>query len=88
MRSHHMPRRRIFVSSTYLDLKDHRAHVINQIESAGFDIDPMEKWTADSDEPKKFSVERVSECDVCILLVGLRRGCVHHRRTSGQSIER
>ncbi len=65
-----------FVSSTYIDLKDHRAYVIAALREAGFHVDPMEEWTADSDEPKVFSQERVDGCDICILLVARRRGHV------------
>lgn len=64
------------VSSTFIDLKDHRAHVINSLRKAGFCVDPMENWTADSDEPKKFSQDRLDGCDLCILLVAFRRGHV------------
>ncbi len=67
---------RAFVSSTFLDLKQHRAHVIHALRTAGFIVDPMEDWTADSDEPKKFSQNRVEGCDLCVLLVAFRRGYV------------
>jgi Domain of unknown function (DUF4062) len=64
-----------FVSSTlFIDLKDHRAHVINSLRNAGIFVDPMENWTADSDEPKKFSQERLNGCALCVLLVAYRRG--------------
>lgn len=65
-----------FVSSTFKDLKDHRAHVISSLRNAGFFVDPMEDWPADSDEPKKFSRERLHDCDLCLLLVAFRRGHV------------
>ena len=67
---------RAFVSSTFADLKDHRAHVIGSLRRAGFAVDPMEDWTADSDEPKKFSQDRLDGCDLCVLLVAFRRGYV------------
>jgi len=67
---------RAFVSSTFVDLKDHRAHVIGSLRRAGFAVDPMEDWTADSDEPKKFSQDRLNGCDLCVLLVAFRRGYV------------
>jgi hypothetical protein len=35
-----------FVSSTFLDLNDHRAHVIRELRKAGFFVDPMEEWTS------------------------------------------
>src|SRR5215470_8028440 len=65
-----------FVSSTYEDLKDHRAYVIKMLRKAGIFVDPMEDWTADSDEPRKFSQDRLAGCDICVLLVALRRGYV------------
>jgi tetratricopeptide (TPR) repeat protein len=65
-----------FVSSTFIDLKEHRAHVIRALRKAGIHVDPMEDWTADANEPKRFSQERVHGCDLCILLVAFRRGYV------------
>ncbi|MDP3939151.1 MAG: DUF4062 domain-containing protein [Deltaproteobacteria bacterium] len=67
---------RAFVSSTYRDLKDHRAYVIDRLLRGGIFVDPMEKWTAADDEPKALSQERVRDCQLCILLVGFRRGHV------------
>jgi hypothetical protein len=63
-----------FISSTFEDLKNHRREVIDSLRKAGFFVDPMEEWTAASTEPKKFSQERIKDCDLCILLVGFRRG--------------
>ena len=65
-----------FVSSTFEDLKEHRKQVIASLRNAGIFVDPMEDWTAASEEPKEFSQARIKECDICILLVGFRRGCV------------
>ena len=65
-----------FVSSTLKDLTDHRKHVITSLRSAGVFVDPMEDWSAASDEPKHFSQDRIKECDLCVLLVGFRRGHV------------
>lgn len=65
-----------FVSSTYDDLKDHRAHVIRALRKAGFFVDPMEDWTAAADPPKEFSRRRLEGCHLCILLVARRRGHV------------
>lgn len=65
-----------FVSSTYDDLKDHRAHVIRELRKAGFFVDPMEDWTAAADAPKEFSRRRLEGCHLCILLVARRRGHV------------
>lgn len=65
-----------FVSSTFEDLKDHRAYVIKYLRKAGIFVDPMEDWTATSDEPKQFSQDRLVGCNFCVLLVALRRGYV------------
>jgi len=65
-----------FVSSTFDDLKEHRAHVISSLRRAGFDVDPMEDWSANSEEPKQFSQDRLEGCHLCVLLVAFRRGYV------------
>lgn len=65
-----------FVSSTYEDLANHRARVIATLRESGFFVDPMEDWTASSDEPKVFSRDRLKDCDLCIALIALRRGHV------------
>ncbi len=69
-----------FVSSTYLDLKDHRAHVIHELRDAGFLVDPMENWTSAADEPKELSPRRLQGCHLCVLLIARRRGHVPGRR--------
>jgi hypothetical protein len=70
-----------FVSSTYEDLKDHRAHVIKALRKSGIFVDPMEDWTAESDEPKVFSQDRVKGCHFCVLLVAFRRGYIPENET-------
>ena len=70
-----------FVSSTFKDLQAHRAYVIKALREAGVHVDPMEDWPPDADEPKVFSTERMTGCDLCVLLVGFRRGCVPEGET-------
>lgn len=72
---------RAFVSSTFKDLEEHRSFVIAALRRAGINVDPMEAWTAASQEPKVFSQERLDGCDLCVLLVGLRRGHVPEGET-------
>ncbi len=67
---------KVFVSSTYVDLKAHRQRVIAQLRKAGYQVDPMEDWTSDADEPTRFSLDRLYGCRACVLLVGFRRGFV------------
>ncbi|MDH3404425.1 MAG: DUF4062 domain-containing protein [Acidobacteriota bacterium] len=76
------PTIKTFVSSTYEDLKDHRAHVIRALGRSGIFVDPMENWTATSDEPKRFSQQRLDGCHFCVLLVGFRRGYVPQGETA------
>lgn len=56
--------------------------MIRALRRSGIFVDPMEDWTAASDEPKVFSADRVKGCHFCILLVGLRRGYVAPGETS------
>jgi internalin A len=65
-----------FVSSTFEDLKDHRALVIAQLDKAGFHVAAMERWTSSTDVPKEFSRQRLEGCHLCVLLIGRRRGFV------------
>lgn len=65
-----------FVSSTFEDLKEHRAVVIQSLRRSSVQVDPMEEWTADSRAPLEFCEARLAECDLCVLLVAFRRGFV------------
>lgn len=65
---------RAFVSSTYADLAKHREYVIRALREAGISVDPMEDWTSSADEPRHFSTARIVGCDLCVLLIGFRRG--------------
>jgi hypothetical protein len=67
---------RAFVSSTFEDLKRHRQGVIDALRNAGLFVDPMENWQSEADEPTRFSLDRLKDCDVCILLVAYRRGSI------------
>lgn len=72
---------RAFVSSTFEDLKEQRGLVINALRNARLFVDPMEDWTAATDAPKTLSVKRVKGCDLCVLLVGFRRGYIPRGQT-------
>ena len=66
---------KVFVSSTFRDLRDHRRRVIDQLRAAGLFVDPMENWPADPEDPTAFCPDRVAECNLFILLLAFRRGC-------------
>ena len=65
-----------FVSSTFEDLKLHRAQVVEQLRNLGVFVDPMENWASSKDEPQEFSQRRLDGCHLCILLVAFRRGFI------------
>jgi hypothetical protein len=70
-----------FVSSTFEDLKHHRARVVEQLRNLGVFVDPMENWSAAADEPREFCCRRLDGCDLCILLVAFRRGFIPDNET-------
>lgn len=72
---------RAFVSSTFLDLREHRQYAIAALRRAGFSVDPMEDWPSSAREPTEVSVDRIAGCDLCILLIARRRGHVPEGKT-------
>lgn len=65
---------RAFVSSTFQDLREHRKHVIESLRKSGLDVEAMEEFSADSKTPRDFCAARMKYCNLCVLIVGLRRG--------------
>jgi hypothetical protein len=76
---------RVFVSSTFLDLKDLRAEVSRRLrEIFGAQLITMETFGSDDAEPRISSVRRVRECDVFVGIYARRYGTVDAE--SGKSI--
>jgi len=65
---------RIFISSTYRDLKDDRWSLLIGLKKAGFDSLGMEFFAAEPDTPKQVSLREVRSSNLVILLVGNRYG--------------
>jgi tetratricopeptide (TPR) repeat protein len=65
---------RIFLSSTYVDLKDYRTKARQAIEESGNEFVGMETFQSHTHEPSEFCPERVEECDALVLLVAYRYG--------------
>ncbi len=65
---------KIFVSSTYLDLKEYRGKAKEAIEDSGNEFVGMEVFQSHTHEPTEFCPERVEECDALILIVAYRYG--------------
>jgi hypothetical protein len=70
-----------FIASTFEDLREHRTRVIDSLRSAGFVVDPAEDWRAAATAPRQFSADRLEGCNLCILLVGFRRGTIPEGKT-------
>jgi len=64
----------VYVSSTYVDLKEHRAALKVALEGAGFDVECMEKYSAFDEPPLEHCLADVAASDVYVLLVAHRYG--------------
>lgn len=69
-----MDRQRVFVTSTSVDLQEHRQAVRDAIMGLDHHPDDMIHWSADARSGTEHSVDRVRESDVLILLVAYRYG--------------
>jgi hypothetical protein len=67
---------RIFISSTFADLKDYRQAAYEAIQGLDFHADDMLFWSADERSGSTNSLERVKQSDVVILLLAHRYGYV------------
>jgi len=65
---------KIFVSSTYLDLKEYRDKARKAIEENRNEFEGMETFQSHTHEPLEFCPGRVEECDALVLLVAYRYG--------------
>jgi tetratricopeptide (TPR) repeat protein len=65
---------KIFVSSTYLDLKEYRDKARRAIEESGNEFVGMETFQSHTHEPTEFCPEKVEECDALVLIVAYRYG--------------
>ncbi len=59
---------KVFLSSTYLDLIEHRKAVVQALRTMGEEVDHMEIFGARDEEPTKASLE---ELDLCHILIGI-----------------
>jgi WD40 repeat protein len=69
-----MKRLRVYLSSTFEDLKDHRAAVFAGLERAGLDVARMEAYTASDERPVEYCLRDVGESDVYVGLFAWRYG--------------
>lgn len=69
-------RKQIYVSSTFSDLEQHRAHLKLALEKAGYDVECMERYPAFDERPADKCLADVAVCDIYVVLVALRYGYV------------
>jgi hypothetical protein len=67
---------KIFVSSTYLDLKDYRINAKKAIEKSKNEFIGMEIFQSHTHEPSEFCAENVEECDAFVLIVAYKYGFI------------
>ena len=71
-----MSKKKVYVSSTYVDLKDYRLAVKTALERAQYDVECMEKYPAFDERPKDKCLGDVDECDYYVLILAHRYGFV------------
>ncbi|MEW6241732.1 MAG: DUF4062 domain-containing protein, partial [Chloroflexota bacterium] len=67
---------KVFLSSTYLDLIEHRKAVVNALRTMGEEVDHMEIFGARDEEPTKASLEELDQCHVLVGVYAYRYGTV------------
>ena len=64
------------MSSTSVDLADHRKAVAEALEDIGCHVQKMESWGAQPLEPKHASLSELEDCDIFVGIYAFRYGCV------------
>jgi WD40 repeat protein len=64
----------VYVSSTFIDLKNHRAEVKTALEKAQFDTECMEKYPAFDERPLDKCLADVARADIYVLVISHRYG--------------
>jgi len=67
---------KVFISSTYLDLIEHRKAVVNALRTMGEEVDHMEIFGARDEEPTKASLDELDKCEVLVGIYAYRYGTV------------
>jgi hypothetical protein len=67
---------RVFLGSTYADLVEHRAAVIDGLQRLAVRVEAMELWVSDPKEPLSVCLERVADADVYLCIVAHRYGTI------------
>jgi hypothetical protein len=76
--------RRIYISSTFKDLEQHRAAVHRQLRLAGYEVVAMEDYVATDERPVDKCLADVSACDTYVGIFAQRYGYVPAKDNSEQ----
>ena len=68
--------KKVYVSSTFVDLEKHRLKVKEALERAQYDVESMEKYPAFDERPEDKCLADVAECDYYVLILAHRYGFV------------
>ena len=83
-----MAKHKVYISSTYQDLKEHRKQVIEFFNKKtikeNFDLLSMEGYVADDIEPAMECIEDVKDCDIYILILANRYGFIPPKSNPGE----
>ncbi|MEX8517812.1 MAG: DUF4062 domain-containing protein [Leptothrix sp. (in: b-proteobacteria)] len=71
-----LPKTRVYVSSTYVDLVEHRAKLVQALRTAGYDVESMETYAASDARPADKCVADVAACDVYVGIIARRYGYI------------
>src|SRR5687767_13478419 len=69
-------KKKVYLSSTFVDLEKHRLRVKQALERAQYDVESMEKYPAFDERPKEKCLADVAECDYYVLILAHRYGHV------------
>lgn len=67
---------KVFISSTYRDLIDHRAAAVDAVQRLGLHAVGMEHFGARPDEPKRACLAEIAESDLFVGIYGSRYGYI------------
>ena len=84
-----MKRLRVYLSSTFEDLKEYRAAVFAALEKAGLDVARMEAYTAADERPLDLCLRDVAQSEIYVGLYAWRYGYeppAEHGNPQGKSI--
>jgi hypothetical protein len=73
---------KIFISSTYLDLKKHREAVTIALRKQGHNVIQMEFFAARDEEPNKVAKSELGKCDVVVGIYAHRYGFIPDKSES------